>query len=92
MSMAIVIGPTPPGFGVIFPATGWTAAKSTSPTKSVALLGGGIIDTINADVDDCCARLDHVSLDEPGYAHSSNDDIRPAAMLRHVVGYASGRA
>src|SRR5262249_27861550 len=32
-SMATVIGPTPPGTGVIAPATGATASKSTSPTR-----------------------------------------------------------
>src|SRR5207244_13446892 len=32
ISMAIVIGPTPPGTGVIHPATSRTRAKSTSPT------------------------------------------------------------
>src|SRR6185369_14008375 len=33
MSMAIVIGPTPPGTGVIAPATSAASAKATSPTK-----------------------------------------------------------
>lgn len=32
-SIAMVIGPTPPGFGVIAPATSRTASKSTSPTS-----------------------------------------------------------
>src|SRR5216110_58781 len=32
MSIAIVIGPTPPGLGVILPAMGSKALKSTSPT------------------------------------------------------------
>src|SRR5262249_30936952 len=32
-SIAIVIGPTPPGTGVIADATSTTAAKSTSPTR-----------------------------------------------------------
>ena len=34
----MVIGPTPPGFGVILPAMGWMAAKSTSPTSFVPVL------------------------------------------------------
>ncbi|GIT04838.1 MAG: hypothetical protein CM1200mP29_02490 [Verrucomicrobiota bacterium] len=46
MSIAIVIGPTPPGFGVILPAIGCTAV-SPRPNKSVALFGGGIIDAIH---------------------------------------------
>ncbi len=33
MSMQTVIGPTPPGTGVIFDAIGDTPAKSTSPTS-----------------------------------------------------------
>ena len=33
ISIAIVIGPTPPGTGVIAPATGSADAKSTSPTS-----------------------------------------------------------
>jgi len=33
MSIATVIGPTPPGTGVIQPATSETLAKSTSPTR-----------------------------------------------------------
>jgi Flp pilus assembly protein TadD len=32
-SIAMVIGPTPPGFGVMAPATWRTASKSTSPTR-----------------------------------------------------------
>jgi len=32
-SMAMVMGPTPPGFGVIQPAMGWTSSKATSPTR-----------------------------------------------------------
>src|SRR4051812_36073801 len=32
-SIAMVIGPTPPGTGVIQPATGLTAVKSTSPAS-----------------------------------------------------------
>ena len=35
ISMAIVIGPTPPGTGVMAPATFDAAAKSTSPTSFV---------------------------------------------------------
>src|SRR5207247_2912385 len=41
ISIAIVIGPTPPGFGVIMPATGWTRAKSTSPTSRAPPLASG---------------------------------------------------
>lgn len=32
-SMITVMGPTPPGTGVMYEATSFTASKSTSPTK-----------------------------------------------------------
>ena len=38
---AIVIGPTPPGTGVIAPATGATLAKSTSPAMTGLPSGPG---------------------------------------------------
>ena len=38
-SIAMVIGPTPPGTGVIQPATSFTASKSTSPASLPS--GGG---------------------------------------------------
>ena len=52
---AIVIGPTPPGTGVIAPATSLTASKSTSPAEAV-------LRAVHADVDDDRARLHPVGL------------------------------
>ena len=45
-SIAIVIGPTPPGTGVIAEATSFTASKSTSPTRpfSVRLMPTSMTD------------------------------------------------
>ncbi len=34
---AMVIGPVPPGIGVMAPATAWTASKSTSPTMPASV-------------------------------------------------------
>ena len=51
---AIVIGPTPPGTGVIAPATSPTSSKSTSPSEAV-------VGAVHADVDDRRARLDPVA-------------------------------
>ena len=55
-SIAIVIGPTPPGTGVIAPAIGSTESKSTSPTRpaSVRLMPTSMTDG---------AGLDHVGGD-----------------------------
>src|SRR2546423_1148065 len=41
ISIAIVIGPTPPGTGVIFEATSRTDSKSTSPCSRVPVLVPG---------------------------------------------------
>jgi hypothetical protein len=57
-SIAIVIGPTPPGTGVISPARSAAASKSTSPR--------GLVGAVDADVDHRRARLDPVALDSRG--------------------------
>ena len=57
-SVAIVIGPTPPGTGVIHAARSFAAAKSTSPHE----LAVGV--AVDADVDHDRARLDPVALHE----------------------------
>lgn len=56
MSMVIVIGPTPPGTGVINDAFGSHSAKSTSPVNFPSAL------PVHADVDDDCAVLYHIAL------------------------------
>ena len=53
--------------------------------EPVALLGGGIVDSIDADIDHGCARLDHVGLDELGHAHRRDDDVRPAAVFSDIA-------
>ena len=48
-SMAIVIGPTPPGTGVMCPATCFALSKSTSPTKRyprLRLLSGTLVEQV----------------------------------------------
>ena len=59
-SIAIVIGPTPPGTGVIAPATSRAASKSTSPHE----LAVGV--AVDADVDHRGARLDPVAAHQRG--------------------------
>ncbi len=63
----IVIGPTPPGTGVIAPATLTASAKHTSPT----MLGFAVRarHAIDADIDHGRARLDPVAADEFGVAY-----------------------
>ena len=56
-SIAIVIGPTPPGTGVIARARAAADSKSTSPDEAV-------VGAVHADVDHGRARLDHVARDQ----------------------------
>ena len=65
---AIVIGPTPPGTGVIAPATLIAASISTSPTRRC--LPSARRDAVDADIDDDRARLDPRRL-EPSPADRS---------------------
>ena len=73
---AMVIGPTPPGTGVIAPATSTASAKSTSPTSRVL---PSPLDAVDADVDHRGARLDPVAADHPRPADGGDKDVGPAA-------------
>ncbi len=83
-SIAMVIGPTPPGFGVIAPATWLHRLEIDVADEPVAVLRRGIIDAVHADIDDDRARLDHVGLDEMRLAHRGDEDVGAAAMLGDV--------
>ena len=75
---AIVIGPTPPGTGVIAPATSLTASKSTSPQSTA-------VDAVHADVDHGRAGLDPVGADHPRAADGGDQDVGAAADLGEVA-------
>ena len=78
---AMVIGPTPPGTGVIAPATSLADSKSTSPTS--ALLGA-----VDADVDHRRAGLQPLARDHLGPADRGDDDIGAADDVGQVAGAA----
>ena len=84
-SMAIVIGPTPPGTGVIAPATSLTSSKATSPTRRRARFAAGVGNAIDADVNDISARLDPIAAHHLGPAHGGNQDIGGAADAGQVA-------
>ncbi len=86
----MVIGPTPPGTGVMAPATSTAAAKSTSPTSRVLPLRAGR-DAVDADVDHGGAGLDPVALDEARPADRGDQDIGLPALARQILGCANGR-
>ena len=75
---AIVIGPVPPGIGVIAPAICDTGSKSTSPTMPA--LGAR-----DADIDHRCARLHVRGGDHPRLAGRGDDDVGLAADLDEIA-------
>ena len=86
---AIVIGPTPPGTGVIAPATCAASAKATSPTScDLAVCARHAVD---ADVDHGRARLDPVAAHHLGPADRREQQIGAAAHRRQIAGLANGR-
>ena len=68
-SIARVMGPTPPGTGVIQPATSLTPPKSTSPQSFPFV-------SVHADIDDDRPRLDHVPGKDVALADGRDDHVR----------------
>ena len=79
----IVIGPTPPGTGVMAPATSTASAKFTSPTMRD--LPAGIGHAIDADVDHGCARLDPVAANEFGAADGDAQEFGAPAIVGQIA-------
>ena len=77
-SMALVIGPTPPGLGATKPATSKTSA-ATSP----AILPSRLL---TPDIENRGARLHHVGGDQSRHAGRGDNDVR----LPHVAGEITG--
>ena len=86
--MAMVIGPTPPGTGVIAPATSAASSKATSPTSRP--LPSSVGDAVDADVDDGRARLDPVAPDHLRPADGGDDDVGPPHDRGQVAGARMG--
>jgi hypothetical protein len=87
--MVMVIGPTPPGTGVIAPATSLADSKSTSPHSLPA--SGPSCEAIDADVDHGGARLDHVAGDRSfALADRRHQDVGAAGVEGEVLRPASG--
>ena len=80
ISMAMVIGPTPPGTGVMAPALfgGFVIGDvADEPRLALALLGRR--DAVDADIDDGRAGLDPVALDHLRPADGGDEDVGRAA-------------
>ena len=80
---AIVIGPTPPGTGVMKPATS-AAPGSTSPTRPASV-------RFDADVDHDAAGLHHVGGHHAGHADRGDEHVGRRACARRGPSCASGR-
>ena len=78
-SIAIVIGPTPPGTGVISPATS-AALRSTSPTSFPAS------SRFMATSMTTAPGFDHVRGHEPGLADGRDENVRTPRMSRQIGG------
>ena len=76
---AMVIGPVPPGIGVIQPATSATAAE-------VDVADDAGLRARHADVDDRGARLDVVGGDHAGLAGGADEDVGLATHRGEVGG------
>ena len=76
MSMAIVIGPTPPGTGVIAAHRSATASKSTSPTMRYPLAESRVLDAVDADIDDDRILANVIRAKEMRTADCGDDDVR----------------
>ena len=81
---ATVIGPTPPGTGVIAPATSAASANATSPTRRGSAVRA--VDAVDADVDHRGTGPDPVAADHLRPADRRDQDVGAAAFLRQVAG------
>ena len=77
----IVIGPTPPGTGVIAPATSTASAKFTSPTMRDLPSRG---DAVDADVDHGRAGLDPVAANKFRTADGDAQKFGAPAQLGQI--------
>src|SRR5262249_1968959 len=82
-SMVIVIGPTPPGTGVIFDATPRTASKSTSPTSLPS--ASRFIPTSTTPSPALRPGRDHVGLQDPRLPDGHHDHVGLARQRADVA-------
>ena len=78
-SIAIVIGPTPPGTGVIRPAT-------LDRRLEVHIADEPVVGAVDADVDHGRAGLDPVAPDHLGTADGGDQHVGPTADLGQIAG------
>ena len=85
ISMAIVIGPTPPGTGVMAAHRSATASKSTSPTIRYPFGGIRFLDPVDADIDHDRAVADVIFAEESRASDRGDDDVGGACDPRKIT-------
>ena len=89
-SIATVIGPTPPGTGVIQPARFWTASNVHVAHRFLRPVGHR--DAVDADVDDHRPFADVVGADQPRLAHRDDQNLGPPRVGGQIFASRCGRA
>ena len=84
-SIVIVIGPTPPGTGVMNEAIGATDGEIDVAAQLAFVVA------VDADVDDDRARLDHVAAQRVAAADGDDDDVGLARVRADVGASRCGR-
>jgi hypothetical protein len=82
----MVIGPTPPGTGVMALATSLTSSKQTSPTSLEPFGMGGIIDAVDTHVDHDCAGFHPVAAYHLRPSDCPNQHICRPAYAWQILG------
>jgi hypothetical protein len=80
----MVIGPTPPGTGVIAPATCRAVERPRRPRGASCPILLGMRHAVDADVDHRRARLDPIARHHLGPPNGGHEDIGAAADLRQI--------
>ena len=79
MSMAMVMGPTPPGTGVMAEQSGADFVERDVAGEAVAGFLAGVFDAVDADIDDDGTGFHPVRLDHFRAADRGDEDVRAAA-------------
>lgn len=84
INIAIVIGPTPPGFGGDASGDGLHGGEVHVADEAGAVLCGRVGDAVDAHVHHHGAGADHVRFHEVRDAHRGDEDVRAAAVRSDV--------
>ena len=81
----MVIGPTPPGTGVIKLHLGETSAKATSPFKCKTAFFRSIRNPCDAHINHNCAFFYHIGFYKFRFAEGRNDNITAQTNFLEIL-------